>query len=871
MEHEHGVAEVQRTEETRDPLRIARPCAMGLLSVFAITCIFAGTMRAQDVKPDPPFNPALVTIANEPPFFLSDRSIPNPYSDPAYNPKTAGGLLSPLIFTHTTAVHGGLLWKKGATTPKILLSFRHSEFRGNDVVDPDVLDQLINWTAADSTASLPLGVTAAPKFTYTDASGHAVTVYGALNDPRSNFQGAVRQSYAWGMYGGFSIVGHGRSVARRIHYDRGVEDAQLWDLGHPDAFKNSGKYDVATLTDGDALLNKNAFKDAGYSKGLRGNLYCYGGTTLADGRLVAAGGNDMNSSNGLYRINVFDPETEKWAPRPEGCHRAGWSAAPASDPYFKALFGSLYEAFFNDPTNAAKKDALYFIPGCNPITDGATETVTMENGFPFKRYVGPTATQPAHHSDMKYARWYPAVLQLPDNTVLIMAGQDKNEAVGPHEPVDPKTGKLSVDPVSGYPRTLGTDRVDAEFSDSMIFQTVPELYNPKTDRTTAMESATRLLMPNYPHLFPVQTGPGKKDWKVVMFPGTLLSSAGGDQSFPGPYGGGTWLFDVQAAMADPNRDSPGAEHLTFVDHANADHQNYGMAAEVLELGKDGKTLSHKVIAFGGKAADSGDIVDTVEMIDFAKPQPWKWELQKPLYQPASATKVIPLPDGTVLIGGGNAPGATLEQRSSLHFQLFNPADGSMKKLPVKTTVPKSSHGQLYLLPDATAMLTGDDHTNSVPVGDRVAPFGDPDLGVDTAQIFKPAYLFNDDGSEAARPVIKSAPEDIEYGDDFNVDVELAQGKRIRMVTLYHSGSSTHSNGANIRLIKLAFKARGRDLKVIAPRLPVQALPGDYTLFVVDDKGVPSVAKHVRLKSDDEEERGKRGHDEDKRGKRGHDE
>src|SRR5947207_2111157 len=49
-----------------------------------------------------------------------------------------------------------------------------------------------------------------------------------------------------------------------------------------------------------------------------------------------------------------------------------------------------------------------------------------------------------------------------------------------------------------------------------------------------------------------------------------------------------------------------------------------MAAEVLELGKDGKTLSHKVIAFGGKAADSGDIVDTVEMIDFAKPQPWKW-------------------------------------------------------------------------------------------------------------------------------------------------------------------------------------------------------------------------------------------------------
>src|SRR5947207_15131365 len=105
-----------------------------------------------------------------------------------------------------------------------------------------------------------------------------------------------------------------------------------------------------------------------------------------------------------------------------------------------------------------------------------------------------------------------------------------------------------------------------------------------------------------------------------------------------------------------------------------------MAAEVLELGKDGKTLSHKVIAFGGKAADSGDIVDTVEMIDFAKPQPWKWQLQKPLYQPASATKVIPVPDGTVLTGSGNAPVATLVQRSSLHLQPLTPDDSSMTEM-----------------------------------------------------------------------------------------------------------------------------------------------------------------------------------------------
>jgi len=42
---------------------------------------------------------------------------------------------------------------------------------------------------------------------------------------------------------------------------------------------------------------------------------------------------------------------------------------------------------------------------------------------------------------------------------------------------------------------------------------------------------------------------------------------------------------------------------------------------------------------------------------------------------------------------------------------------------------------------------------------------------------------------------------------------------------------------------------------------VQAVPGDYTLFVVDDRGVPSVAKHVRIvMTSDDDDRGKRDHD-----------
>ena len=801
-------------------------------------------VSAHDGEPNPPFDPTKVQITDDLPCF--SKSLANPYGHPGYNPKLCGGLLSPKIATHTTGVHGGLIWKKDSEIPKYLLWFRHPEFRAEDVVSSEVLERLI-----DGDLPLPLGVTDAPRNPLTGRNE------GAFRDPRSNFQGAVRQSYAWGMYGGFSIVGHGRSVARRIHLDRGIEDVQMWDLSHPLAFASEGKYDVAKMTEAGAHLNKSAFKDSGFSKGLRYNIYCPGQAKLADGRVVFVGGNNMNSNNGQYKVNIFDPETETWAPRATPCHRAAWAAAPHDDPFFEHLFAPLYEAFFDDPTNAAKKAALYFLPNCNPVTGGARATVTMEMGFPFIRYEGPTVTSPPDRSDMRYARWYPTALTLPNNKVLVLSGVDQNESLGTTKPtkIDPATGRkvLDLDPVSGYTKDALTD---GPFRDSVIFQVVPEIYDPEADRTRALENA-RLISPVYPHAFPIQTGPGRDDWKVVVFPGSLLSSLGGDQGFGGFHDGKTWLFDVRAALADPKRGTPGEKHLTFVDSLGAD--NRMGTAELLEIDKKGKLLSHKIISFGGQIPDPANpdaviATDQVKMIDFAEPNP-HWKSQQPIYQAATNSKSTPLPDGTVIIGAGQAnSNPALEKRANLHFQLHNPADGTTKKLRVKSTVPRSSHGNIHLLPDATVMLVGDDHTNSVPVGDRVAPFGDADLGVDTAEIYYPAYLFNNDGSLAARPVIEEAPDEVKYGKDFHIEVE--KGTRIKTVALIRTGLPTHSQSANIRYIKLAFEqdARKGELTVHAPVVPAQAIPGDYMLFVVDKNGVPSMAKHVRvpvMRNDDE--------------------
>ena len=50
-------------------------------------------------------------------------------------------------------------------------------------------------------------------------------------------------------------------------------------------------------------------------------------------------------------------------------------------------------------------------------------------------------------------------------------------------------------------------------------------------------------------------------------------------------------------------------------------------------------------------------------------------------------------------------------------------------------------------------------------------------------------------------------------------------------------------------MKLAFKPKGHDkeLRVRALKVPAQAVPGIYMLFVVDKNGVPSMGKRVDLK------------------------
>jgi hypothetical protein len=734
------------------------------------------------------------------------------FPDPNANcPRATCGEVSPLIpMQSTEAVHMGLVWKRNSPTPKILFHARFPEYTANDVSDPNLIDLAIS-RGAFTTPGLQFNSSLRDVL-------HGFDPFLGLGTDRT-----ADDSFQRLTYGGYLLrQGLSQSVPTRIVANRAMERQLIFDLAHPDAFKNTGKFHTTLLDENDFALNRAAFSENGYSKGMFYNTYCNARVTLADGRVYVFGGHDMQSDNGLYKVNIFDPESETWVPRREPCTRSNWTI----DPFGARLFASNPNA--------------QFYPNCDPRDQ--------------------QSTQPSEPSDQKYARWYPSAIPLPNGMVLVVGGFDQDNTVPP-------------DPNRVTKGTQNIPQTDTAFTASRVNQVVAELYDPKTDRNIALENA-RMAFPLYPQLEVVQTGPRKDDWVVCTFDG---EKDYGSERIPGGarfgVGGGTppftkgntWCLDVLGALKDPNRNVPAKNHWKLVDTAAEVRPYCCPTASLIEIDGDGHTVSHKWFMISGQDAN-GDQTGTVEVIDFVDRNP-RWKIVGSILQPLSTTKAVLLPDGKVLIGQGvnrssncNVDGrpCTFEEKEGLHFQMFDPATGSITKL-ARTTVSRGLHGTATLLPDGSVFFAGENREALVRPDDPsfplltsyagLLPAGDPDQGVPVGQLFFPPYLFKQDGSRAVRPAITNAPEDISYGGHFDIKV-AGNPNQISSVVMLRSDHNTHSLTTGDRYVKLSFHQKGAahkgEFRIRAPRLPAQAVPGIYMLFVLDGAGVPSLAKRVYL-------------------------
>ena len=578
-----------------------------------------------------------------------------------------------------------------------------------------------------------------------------------LNPTAGGVFSGFKPKYLERVQGGFGLGQLDRSGWSRYASDLDRENVQVIDVCKLQALIDAGTFTktrIQDLTDADISPTDSSFQDAGYSKGLSYNLFCMGQEALGDGRLYVFGLHDKGGNNGGRKVNIYHPDKERWAWRGTTCIRSGWAT---------------------DPTGTIP-------PHCNPLDE--------------------TNTDPPLPSDMKYQRWYPTTVALPDGRILILSGTDQDTSKG-----------------------------DAGASATKVRQAVPEVYDPKTDRTVALENARKLL-PMYPRSFVVQTGPGEKDWKVAVLaevdPTRPLPGQPGGPNIGGYdpffYAGNTYLLDVQAAMANP----AAANHWTYVDTASSAHE--GAAALIkVKINANG-TWSQEVFAFGGSSGSGSDAVATVEKINFSDAVP-AWQSIAPLILPADQNNAVILPDGNFLIVGGRAAGV-----NTLQYQMFDPATGLRTDL-IESPVPRHDHSTALLVPNGGVWVMGGNRVQLIPGGNE-------NMAVPVMEFYRPPYFFN-----GPRPTIEEAPDKLVYGKSFRV---RSQGGQIGSVAILRTGPITHNWTWGNRYVELPFQVVNQELNVMAPPLPGLAPAGDYLLFVVDTNGVPSEGKHLRLKLDDDE-------------------
>ena len=348
--------------------------------------------------------------------------------------------------------------------------------------------------------------------------------------------------------------------------------------------------------------------------------------------------------------------------------------------------------------------------------------------------------------DMARGRWYPTTTTLPDGRVLIVSGDGIRP--GPNDP-------FFVRP-----------------SD-----TIPEIYDPKTNTITAMPSAGR-LMPLYPYMF--------------VAPDGRVADVGPDTT--------TRLLDTSTGQwATLASQSP----IT------------GGSAVMYRPGKVLKTGTWTDTDFGNPAIHNRSAV-----LDLDQTVP-AWRNVAAMKWARTYHTLTVLPDGDVLaLGGQSAFGAnSLVNSPVLQGEIWDP-DTDTWKPTASSLRPRGYHNTSLLLPDGRILLAGSGRLDGSLMVNEMS-----------AEIYSPPYL-----SKGPRPTITYAPQTMQYGG--KIDVQTPDAARIAKVSLVRMGAVTHNINMDQRWQQLSFRQTAGGLEIDAPTSANIAPPGVYYVFLLDDQGVP---------------------------------
>ena len=448
---------------------------------------------------------------------------------------------------------------------------------------------------------------------------------------------------------------------------------------------------------------------------------------------------------------------------------------------------------FTDPVDGRRKPANIWCAAQALTADGRVVVVGgnldysvkggnfkgLEKVYTFNPWNETWTEQP----EMAHGRWYPSEVLLPDGRMLIMGGVDESgDTYSPNRDVELFEPSDDLDGV-GTLTTIGT-------------------------RTGAGNPPDGGL---YPHLF--------------QMPSERVMVAGPDPN-------DSWFLEP-----------PGAGNsFVWADFAPASVRRLWGTAVLLPEGPAGST---RVQQLGGSSPLEipkqpplhGEATESTEVFDEAQPG-LGWQPADPMQVPRSHHNTVLLPDGSmVTVGGGigtvgrNQWAVTGDERQA---EIFDPVSGSWRLGAVQAE-SRAYHSTALLLPDGRVVSAGDDYNGKNGPGSGVDS--------DTAEIYEPPYLFEPGGGYAPRPAIGSAPETIQYGEEFFVGSPDAD---VTAASLVAPGATTHANDMSQRVIPLALSSGAGGVRLTAPAGGAIAPPGWHLLFLMNADGVPSVARWVLL-------------------------
>lgn len=526
------------------------------------------------------------------------------------------------------------------------------------------------------------------------------------------------------------------------------------------------------------------------------DMFCGGHAFLPDGKLLVAGG--------TQRYELLPPAVVKAAgamtvknESPDEAHDF------AEGTEFVAPDGRRYTA-----TNA------FHVPPATKTTDrrGATVTASETQVFVESEVEGPEGV---NDTPTQYAITGLTGLDVDD--VYGMAHEltlDKQDFQGiadsyEFDPVTEQYQRVAdMHHKRWYPSLLGLPDggVLAVSGLDGVGQILPgqnEVYDPRTKTWTERPDLFQYF-PTYPALFQTAT------------PGTLFYSGSNAGYGPADKGRvpGLWNLDDNTLTPVPGLRDPDIMETSGSSFA-------------------GPVQDQKVIVVGGGGVgESPKSTARIDVIDLRAEHP-AFRPGPDLPAPTRYPNVVQLPDDSLLISNGSrdyrGKGASWNYLASI----YHPDTDSLTPA-ADPTVGRDYHSEGLLLPNGQVLTLGGNALFRDADNTRPAEFEK------RLEIFTPSYLFR-----TPQPTITDAPATAALGD--TMTVHSPQAAHIAKARLVRPSAATHVTDLEQRSVALDMaKEPDGALTLTVPEQDTLVPPGFYMLFLVDDQGVPSVARWVQV-------------------------